>query len=88
MNKRTIVILIIAGLAAVSSLAAVCGGGDDAIERPPTPTLAPTPVVGYWHEHCARIRNDGGCDRRFRPIYHDRHFHRETYPPHSEGNHY
>lgn len=65
------------------------GAGGDVV---PTPTPAyvppPTAVSGYWHSHCARIRNDGGCDRRFRPVFHDRHFHRDSFPVHSEGNHW
>ncbi|MXY71885.1 MAG: LysM peptidoglycan-binding domain-containing protein [Dehalococcoidia bacterium] len=57
-----------------------------------TPRRASTPAAtaaaeGYWHEHCARIRNDGGCDRRFRPIYYERHYHPASYPRHSEGEH-
>ena len=42
---------------------------------------------GYWHSHCSRIRNDGGCDRRFRPISSGMHHHPSSYPAHSEGKH-
>ena len=50
-------------------------------------TVAPA-EDGYSHAHCARVRNDGGCDRRFRPTYHSCHFHADTYPRHNSGKHY
>ncbi|MCQ3804855.1 MAG: S-layer homology domain-containing protein [Acidimicrobiia bacterium] len=59
---------------------------------PPTTTTTSTTVApaedGYSHAHCARIRNDGGCDRRFRPTYHSCHFHADTVPRHNSGKHY
>lgn len=51
-----------------------------------TPVAAPVDQ-GYWHEHCARIRRDGGCDRRFRPIHYANHHHPSSYPHHNQGEH-
>ena len=50
-------------------------------------TVAPA-EDGYSHAHCARVRNDGGCDRRFRPTYHSCHFHADAHPHHNSGKHY
>ena len=51
-----------------------------------TPVATPTPE-GYWHDHCARNRVSGGCDRRYRPSYYARHYHPPSYPRHSQGEH-
>ena len=93
MNWRKVAAALIVA-AGVVGLAMVCSSADDESVRTPTPTPRPifapkpTPDAGYWHSHCARIRRDGQCDRRFRPIYHERHYHHEQYPMHTEGNHY
>ncbi|MCY3887165.1 MAG: hypothetical protein OXG19_05605 [Chloroflexi bacterium] len=42
---------------------------------------------GYWHAHCARNRVSGGCDRRYRPIYYPNHYHPNSVPRHTEGEH-
>ena len=47
---------------------------------PYNPRLEPV-AGGYRHSHCARIRNDGGCDRRFRPSSYGEHYHSPTVVP-------
>ena len=65
------------------------------LERPPgrvtmcspnSPRLTPA-EGGYWHSHCARVRNDGGCDRRFRPVSYPEHYHSPSCPIHRSGEH-
>ena len=53
---------------------------------PYNPRLEPV-AGGYRHSHCARIRNDGGCDRRFRPSSYGEHYHSPSCPPHRSGEH-
>ena len=86
-------LLLVGALILVFLVVLVVDSREDAREdRVPTPAPVyapqPTAVSGYWHSHCARIRNDGGCDRRFRPVFHDRHFHRDLIPVHRDGNHW
>ena len=42
----------------------------------PTPTT--TQPATYTHSHCQRVRNDGGCDRRFNPPLCATHAHLES----------
>ena len=88
--------LVIPGAVAAGTVATSTSGATPVstpqATPPPTPRNVSTPVAtaapeGYWHEHCARIRNDGGCDRRFRPIRYDRHYHPASVPSHREGEH-
>ncbi len=50
-------------------------------------SVTETEVSGYYHDHCARNRVSGGCDQRFRPSYYARHFHPDSYPRHTQGEH-
>ena len=56
--------------------------GDPAVE-----TETEAEAAGYWHAHCARNRVNGGCDQRFRPSYYPSHFHPNSVPRHSSGEH-
>jgi len=38
-------------------------------------TTPQTPTTGITHSHCQRVRVDGGCDRRFRPVQCPSHSH-------------
>ena len=63
----------------------------DASEGEQTPSVTEeeeeTEVAGYWHAHCARNRVSGGCDQRFRPSYYPNHFHPNSVPRHTQGEH-
>lgn len=49
-----------------------------------TPTLEP-PI--RCHTHCARVREDGGCDPQLRPVTYREHCHAASHPEHDDGDH-
>lgn len=42
------------------------------------PTTVTTRAATYTHSHCQRVRNDGGCDRRYNPPRCPEHAHLES----------
>ncbi len=60
--------------AEAAALTTACPAGQSSAEEVEPPEN-PTPPARITHSHCQRYRNDGGCDRRFRPARCPTHTH-------------